>query len=149
MTSPTSNSRGHVEPLKSSSETTITNTTTHESKHTESHAERGQTSHDGSNGSFGSTQIEAGAAGNTEKTGPSASQETESACPDGGLQAWLVVLGGFCAHFCTFGLVNCSGVFLEYYVSGPLRQHDASTVSWITSIQIFLMMFLSTGVSLI
>jgi len=27
--------------------------------------------------------------------------------PDGGLQAWLVVVGGFCAVFCSFGWINC------------------------------------------
>ena len=27
--------------------------------------------------------------------------------PDGGLNAWLVVLGGFCCLFCSFGWINC------------------------------------------
>lgn len=27
--------------------------------------------------------------------------------PDGGFQAWLVVVGGFCAVFCGFGWINC------------------------------------------
>jgi hypothetical protein len=27
--------------------------------------------------------------------------------PDGGLQAWTVVAGGFCAIFCSFGWINC------------------------------------------
>jgi hypothetical protein len=27
--------------------------------------------------------------------------------PDGGLQAWLVVLGGFCTVFASFGWINC------------------------------------------
>jgi hypothetical protein len=27
--------------------------------------------------------------------------------PDGGLQAWMVVAGGFCAIFCSFGWINC------------------------------------------
>jgi len=27
--------------------------------------------------------------------------------PDGGLQAWIVVLGGFCCMFCSVGWVNC------------------------------------------
>jgi hypothetical protein len=27
--------------------------------------------------------------------------------PDGGFQAWLVVAGGFCAVFCSFGWINC------------------------------------------
>jgi hypothetical protein len=28
--------------------------------------------------------------------------------PDGGLQAWLVVLGGFCIVFASFGWINCT-----------------------------------------
>lgn len=27
--------------------------------------------------------------------------------PDGGAKAWLVVLGGFCCLFCSFGWINC------------------------------------------
>ncbi|KAF4456567.1 hypothetical protein F53441_1311 [Fusarium austroafricanum] len=46
--------------------------------------------------------------------------------PDGGAEAWLVVFGGWCALFCTFGLVNCVGVFQKYYVSGPLRDYGSS-----------------------
>ncbi|KAI1505079.1 major facilitator superfamily domain-containing protein [Biscogniauxia marginata] len=57
--------------------------------------------------------------------------------PDGGLEAWLVVFGGFLALFCSFGLANCIGVFVEYYVNGPLADYGSSTVSWITSLQVF------------
>ena len=68
--------------------------------------------------------------------------------PDGGLQAWLVVFGGWCALFCTFGLINCIGVFEQYYVAVPLRHYDSSTVSWILSVQTFVMIFCSTIVRL-
>lgn len=27
--------------------------------------------------------------------------------PDGGIEAWLVVLGAFCCMFCSFGWINC------------------------------------------
>ena len=37
--------------------------------------------------------------------------------PEGGIQAWTVVFGCWCGMFSTFGLVNCIGVFEEYYVS--------------------------------
>lgn len=59
--------------------------------------------------------------------------------PDGGLQAWLVVFGGWCALFATFGLINCVGVFVEYYLNGPLASYTSSSVTWITSIQVFIM----------
>lgn len=29
--------------------------------------------------------------------------------PDGGTAAWLVVLGGWCCLFCSFGWINCIG----------------------------------------
>jgi hypothetical protein len=69
--------------------------------------------------------------------------------PDGGAEAWLVVFGGWCALFCTFGLVNCVGVFQKYYVSGPLRDHDSSAVSWILSVEVFFMVFCSALVRII
>ncbi|KAI6083083.1 MFS general substrate transporter [Hypoxylon rubiginosum] len=59
--------------------------------------------------------------------------------PDGGLEAWLVVAGGFCALFSTFGLINCVGVFVTYYLEDPLASYSSSTVTWITSIQVFMM----------
>lgn len=61
--------------------------------------------------------------------------------PDGGATAWLVVFGGWCALFCTFGLVNCVGVFQQYYVQGPLSDQSSSNVSWIMSVQVFFMVF--------
>ena len=57
--------------------------------------------------------------------------------PDGGLDAWLCVLGGWCAMFAAFGLVNCLGVFLTYYVEGPLSSYGSSTVSWIVTVQLY------------
>lgn len=61
----------------------------------------------------------------------------ESEYPEGGREAWLVVLGGWFGLFCTFGLVTCVGVFLEYYQTGPLRQYSSSSISWVTSMQVF------------
>ncbi|KAL2783872.1 MFS general substrate transporter [Aspergillus keveii] len=57
--------------------------------------------------------------------------------PEGGVEAWLVVLGCWCGMFCTFGLVNCIGVFEAYYISdrGPLHRYSQGNVSWITSFQ--------------
>ncbi|KAJ5630948.1 MFS transporter asaE [Penicillium longicatenatum] len=61
--------------------------------------------------------------------------------PDGGLQAWLTVLGGFCGLFVSFGWINCIGVFQTYYESNQLSGMSPSTVAWITSLETFVMFF--------
>lgn len=63
---------------------------------------------------------------------------TEPECPDGGREAWLVVVGGWFGLFCTFGLITTVGVFLDYYKAHPLASHSVSQISWITSLQIFI-----------
>ncbi|CAI4213983.1 unnamed protein product [Parascedosporium putredinis] len=67
----------------------------------------------------------------------SAPLSSPSDFPDGGIEAWTVVFGAWLALFCTFGLITCVGLFLEYYVEGPLASYGPSTVSWIVSAQIF------------
>ncbi|TVY93615.1 Fujikurins efflux protein [Lachnellula willkommii] len=59
--------------------------------------------------------------------------------PDGGFEAWLVVLGGWLCLFCSFGWINCIGVFQDYYQTHPLSQYSSSTVSWIPSMEVFMM----------
>lgn len=66
--------------------------------------------------------------------------------PDGGLQAWLTVLGGFCILFCSFGWINTIGVFQDYYQTHQLAAYSPSTVSWIPSLEIFVMFFLGPWV---
>jgi hypothetical protein len=61
--------------------------------------------------------------------------------PEGGREAWLVVFGGWCALFCTFGLVNCIGVFTEYYSHGPLKEYPIGTISWSLGVQVWVMTF--------
>ncbi|KAL8734405.1 MAG: hypothetical protein Q9181_003226 [Wetmoreana brouardii] len=63
----------------------------------------------------------------------------QTKAPDGGLQAWLVVLGGFLTYFATFGLLNSFGIFQVYYQESILRGTSASTISWMGSIQLFLL----------
>ncbi|KAG9245451.1 major facilitator superfamily domain-containing protein [Calycina marina] len=59
--------------------------------------------------------------------------------PDGGLEAWLVVFGAWCTLFCSFGWINAIGTFQEYYQLNTLKQYSSSTVSWITSMELFVM----------
>lgn len=63
-----------------------------------------------------------------------------SDAPDGGLLAWLVVLGAWCTSFCSFGWLNSIGIFQAYYQTELLSNYSASTISWIPSLQIFFMM---------
>ncbi|RKL42731.1 hypothetical protein BFJ63_vAg8426 [Fusarium oxysporum f. sp. narcissi] len=61
--------------------------------------------------------------------------------PDGGLQAWLVVAGGFFAVFASFGWINCIGIFQDYYEQNQLRSYSSSDVAWISSIESFMLFF--------
>lgn len=61
--------------------------------------------------------------------------------PDGGKKAYLCLLGGFCCLFCSFGWLNCLGVFQNYYQMNQLRNYSPSSIAWIPSIQIFVMFF--------
>ncbi|KAI5464908.1 putative MFS transporter [Mariannaea sp. PMI_226] len=62
--------------------------------------------------------------------------------PDGGAAAWLVVFGAWCTSFCSFGWINSVGVFQDYYERALLKEYSSSTISWIPSVQIFLVMFM-------
>ncbi|KAL1743145.1 major facilitator superfamily domain-containing protein [Schizophyllum fasciatum] len=55
--------------------------------------------------------------------------------PDGGLQAWTIVVGTMCGTFSTFGYVNSWGVFQAYYEQNILQDTPTSTIAWIGSIQ--------------
>ncbi|KAL9564076.1 hypothetical protein ACKAV7_011789 [Fusarium commune] len=61
--------------------------------------------------------------------------------PDGGLEAWLVVAGGFCANFASFGWINCIGIFQDYYQQHQLKSYSPSTVAWISSVEAFMLFF--------
>jgi len=64
--------------------------------------------------------------------------------PDGGLRAWLTVLGGWLVMFCAFGYSNSFGVYQSYYA---LHSHSSSSdISWIGSLQLFLTFSMSLPV---
>ncbi|KAI4129387.1 MAG: hypothetical protein LQ347_003794 [Umbilicaria vellea] len=60
--------------------------------------------------------------------------------PNGGTRAWLQVLGAFFLNFNTWGLLNAFGVFQAEYSTGLLSSSSQSAISWIGSIQAFLML---------
>lgn len=55
--------------------------------------------------------------------------------PDGGFEAWLVILGGWCGLFVSFGWITSIGVFQDYYEAHQLSEFSSSTVAWIPSLQ--------------
>ena len=61
--------------------------------------------------------------------------------PDGGLDAWLQVLGSWSVLVVTWGLVNTFGVFQAYYEDELLRSSSPSSISWIGSIQAAMLMW--------
>ncbi|CAL1703585.1 unnamed protein product [Somion occarium] len=62
--------------------------------------------------------------------------DLEADIPDGGLQAWLCVLGGWLISFCTFGYVQSFGVYEDLYVLAGAS--TPSNVAWIGSFQLFM-----------
>ncbi|OAP60615.1 hypothetical protein AYL99_05617 [Fonsecaea erecta] len=60
--------------------------------------------------------------------------------PNGGLRAWMQVVGSFFLFFNSWGTVNAFGVFQTYYESNPLWHASPSDISWIGSIQAFLLL---------
>ncbi|KAK4129181.1 MFS general substrate transporter [Parathielavia appendiculata] len=55
--------------------------------------------------------------------------------PDGGLTAWLQVVGSAAILVNTWGVINTFGVFQAYYETDLLRDHSSSDISWIGSTQ--------------
>ncbi|OBZ66964.1 Riboflavin transporter MCH5 [Grifola frondosa] len=55
---------------------------------------------------------------------------------DGGIRAWLTVLGGSLVGFCTFGAANSFGVYQAFYTLEGTS--SASNISWIGSVQLCL-----------
>lgn len=65
-------------------------------------------------------------------------QPPEHDFPEGGLRAWLVAAGTAGILFCTLGYSNSFGVFQAYYIHNQLRDHSPDDISWIGSVQVFL-----------
>ncbi|TFK87296.1 MFS general substrate transporter [Polyporus arcularius HHB13444] len=61
--------------------------------------------------------------------------------PDGGKEAWTVVLGSSLALFASAGMINTYGTFQSYYETTLLPSSSSSSISLIGSLQIFLLYF--------
>ena len=64
---------------------------------------------------------------------------TEPVVPDGGLRAWLQVLGAFIMTFNIWGYTFAFGSFQNYYVRDYLRGVSPSAIAWIGGIQTYLL----------
>ncbi|KAK7466083.1 hypothetical protein VKT23_004808 [Stygiomarasmius scandens] len=58
--------------------------------------------------------------------------------PDGGLSAWLTVLGSFLVQVCGFGYTTSFGVFQDFYTRHYITNASSSAISWIGSTNTFL-----------
>ncbi|KAI0364210.1 monocarboxylate permease [Pilatotrama ljubarskyi] len=74
---------------------------------------------------------------------PPESQELEYV-PDGGREAWTVVLGSSLALFASAGMINSYGTFQNYYETTLLPSSSSSVISLIGSLQVFFLYFLGT-----
>lgn len=59
--------------------------------------------------------------------------------PDQG-RAWIAMIGATLGLYTSFGYINVVGLFEAYYLHHQLSQYSASTVSWITSLQAFILL---------
>lgn len=80
--------------------------------------------------------------GTESKPAPSPAGPPGGPPPDGGLTAWLQVLGSYFLFFNTWGLLNTFGTYQTFYESGQLFTETSSNISWIGSIQAFCVLLL-------
>lgn len=66
--------------------------------------------------------------------------------PEGGFEAWRVVLGSFLGMTACFGIFNSLGAIQAYIETHQLSDKSSSQVSWIFSIFVFFNFFLSVQV---
>ena len=59
--------------------------------------------------------------------------------PDGGLVAWLHVLGSFFLFFNNWGIINAFGVYQTYYMTTLLTDQTPASIAWIGSVQSFIL----------
>ncbi|KAJ3572830.1 hypothetical protein NP233_g2822 [Leucocoprinus birnbaumii] len=72
-----------------------------------------------------------------QATGP---PPTSATFPEGGMRAWIVVIGAWLLQFTTFGLVNAYGAFNDFYVREYLSDKSSSDIGWIGSLQVALLL---------
>ena len=64
--------------------------------------------------------------------------EDQTTYPEGGLRAWLVVLGTFCGFVAVLGILNTLGVYQSWLATHQLSAYSESSIGWIMSIEVFI-----------
>ncbi|KAK1220709.1 hypothetical protein PQX77_016535 [Marasmius sp. AFHP31] len=83
--------------------------------------------------------VEEVAMSSKEHTGPGPTGG-EDVFPDGGIRAWLCVLGSFSLSAVCYGMLNTFGVFQEHYRVDTLKDRPIQDISWIGSLQLSLIL---------
>jgi hypothetical protein len=65
-------------------------------------------------------------------------EDEEPTFPEGGWQAWSVVLGSWLALFSALGIMNSLATFHTYIGSHQLAGYDEGAVGWVFSVYTFL-----------
>lgn len=73
-----------------------------------------------------------------EDSSISLNAEDEYLYPEGGLRAWLVVFGSWCAMFASLGIANALASFQAYISQNQLSTYTPDQIGWIFSIYTFL-----------
>ena len=58
--------------------------------------------------------------------------------PEGGLTAWLSVLGSLCGMMCCFGFMNILGTFQTYISGHQLKSYSEAEIGWIFGLYLFM-----------
>ncbi|KAH7370849.1 MFS monocarboxylate transporter-like protein [Rhexocercosporidium sp. MPI-PUGE-AT-0058] len=75
-------------------------------------------------------------------TQPEATNPVPNQIPNGGLLAWLQVIGAFFLFMNSWGVTNAFGVYQAYYETDLLKNVSASNISWIGSCQACLLLII-------
>lgn len=73
----------------------------------------------------------------------------DNSYPEGGLRAWLVVLGAWCAMIPSMGFLNSLGILHAWTSAHQLKDYSESSIGWIFGAYGFFLYFAGaqTGIS--
>ncbi|KAF2747427.1 MFS general substrate transporter [Sporormia fimetaria CBS 119925] len=91
-------------------------------------------------GSSDEEEGEQGARNDMERVASRRSGNSISTVPNGGLTAWLQVFGAFFLFINSWGIINTYGAYQTYYETELLTDSTPSAISWVGSIQAFLLL---------